>query len=89
MPERLANCLRKRRQKGVSVMKRRLRIDGVYLPKLRSTYRMGPPFSGRAQASSADTRAMGRHLQEVERGSKGRDGRKEGRRGMIGKRGAV
>jgi len=46
-------------------------VTEQHLPKQRSTYRMGPPLSGRAQASSADTSAMGRHLRGASEGGEG------------------
>jgi hypothetical protein len=52
---------------GFDFTKRFRRVDVVDLPKHRSTYRIGPPLRGRAQASSAETSAIGRHLKEGEK----------------------
>ncbi len=76
MPVRLAICLHNTRRKGAGSSSRwrgwreRL-VCEQHLPKQRSTYRMGPPLSGRAQASSADTSAMGRHLRGAGEGGGG------------------
>ena len=83
MPVRLAICLqigvktrwvRRSRCRGWGSAGDGVDVCWMHLPKHRSTYRMGPPLRGRAQASSADTSAMGRHLRDCERGEEGRVG---------------
>ncbi len=62
-PLRLAMCLHRQVKAVRACMCACVRACALAcLPQHLSTYRIGPPFRGSAQASSADTRAMGKHL---------------------------